>query len=524
MERNAKGPFALMIIGVVALLGYYYAEPILQEIEQRSTSDAAGDKGTITIGMDNFAGYFPLCSPVMKGKMLKSGYLLRCEDDSADYSLRMRNLSGRKIDFAVATVDSYLLTGGASDFPGTVIAVLDESKGADAIVTNEKVVKNIDALKSYTNLKLALTPDSPSDHLIKAVSSHFDIPRLKNRNGPWRVTAEGSTDALAKLKNGDANVAVLWEPDVSKALALDGYKKILGTDQTNKLIVDILLVNRKYSEENPELVKLLLSHYFRTLKRYRDNRSEFESDLASYANMDSGQVESLMKGINWVGLFENAVTWFGASQPGRPSTYGLFDTIDSTIQILIDYGDFAESPLPDGDPRRITFSEPITALFKQSGIAGKITAPVSKKGAKAINSLETDFTPLTANEWSRLKDVGTLKVRPILFQRGSGRLSLDGKKQLDKAINTLKSYPNFRVKIEGHSNPRGDAKANKELSLKRAEAVGKYLLVTYNIDPDRLLPIGLGSGRLLKQKAGEGQRGYYDRLSRVELHLVVEVY
>ena len=55
-----------LIVGAALIVGGYFLEPYLVAKKQRDTSDARGMKGKIVIGMDNWVGYFPLCSPEMK--------------------------------------------------------------------------------------------------------------------------------------------------------------------------------------------------------------------------------------------------------------------------------------------------------------------------------------------------------------------------------------------------------------------------------------------------------------------------
>ncbi|MDH5637614.1 MAG: phosphate ABC transporter substrate-binding/OmpA family protein, partial [Nitrospinota bacterium] len=335
------------------------------------------------------------------------------------------------------------------------------------------------------------------------------------------VDADGSADALQKLLDKSVSVAVLWEPDVSRALSQKGLKKILGTDQTSKLIVDILTVNRQFSEQNPEAVETLLSNYFRSLKFYKQNESELIRQMSEYAKIEKSQAKAILKGLRWINLHDNATEWFGVSSAGAAGAYGLFDTVEATSNILIEYGDFKSSPLPDADPRRVTLSAPLVKLFQQ-GLAGTVDVGVKPRSGAVSASME--FPALPDAGWAALRDVGTLKVRPILFIRGSARLSMAGKEQLDKAVEALKSYPTFRIRVEGHTNPRGDAAANKDLSRKRAEAVSQYLKVTYKMDPNRIQAAGLGPQRPLPRASGESQRAYYERLSRVELHLMAEVF
>ncbi|MGB0748332.1 MAG: phosphate ABC transporter substrate-binding/OmpA family protein [Magnetospiraceae bacterium] len=521
MNRSVMGALALLLVGLVVLGGGYVIWPMIQESREIGTSDAAHSKGTLRVGVDNFVGYFPLCSPQMRRLMLADGYKLACVDDQADYQKRFNDLKGGSLEFAVATIDAYLTNGQRSGYPGVIIAVIDQSQGGDAIVGRTEAAQSLNDLKTKPGLKIAFTPDSPSHHLLKAVGVHFDIPLLVGADQSWRVETNGSSEALERLQSGQAQVAAVWEPEVTKALATTGIVKLLGSEQTDKLIVDILLVNRDFIDREPDTVRLLIGNYFKALKHYRDNPDDFADDVADYADVSKDLASSMLAGVRWQTLYENATRWFGISAPGDPAEHGLFEAIEATIQILIDFGDLNGNPLPGQDPRRVTNSDPVAKLFAR-GVTGGAGANTPQTISE--NSLERDFPALDAAGWAGLREVGTLKVRPIIFQSGKEALTLAGKEELDKAVAALKSYPNFRVVVEGHTNTRGDAEANQALSQERAEAVGRYLHVTYNIDRDRLRTVGHGGERPLPRKPGEPYRGYMDRLSRVELHLMAEVY
>ena len=121
-----------------------------------------------------------------------------------------------------------------------------------------------------------------------------------------------------------------------------------------------------------------------------------------------------------------------------------------------------------------------------------------------------------------LREVGTLKIRPIVFASGTYDLTLEGKSELDVAIENLKHYPNFRLEIRGHTGTRGDAKQNQILSQERADSVKRYLQITYGISKNRMRALGFGGTKPLQRKSGESFRSYNYRLPRVELVLVAE--
>jgi len=68
-------------------------------------------------------------------------------------------------------------------------------------------------------------------------------------------------------------------------------------------------------------------------------------------------------------------------------------------------------------------------------------------------------------------------------------------KQLEVAL-ASPSVGNDRFVVAGHTDAKGSAEYNKQLSLRRAESV-KHFLVEKGIDPKRLDTIGYGSEKLL---------------------------
>lgn len=521
MNKKTVGALLLLLLGLVTILGLWYLLPGFRDREQKNTSDAHLTKGTIRIAYDNWIGYFPLCSPEMKSQLRQSGWLLACEDDKADYPTRMRRLQDGEIDFAVATVDSYLLNGRPVDYPATMVAVIDESKGGDAILAREEKVASLDALKGRAT-RVAFTPGSPSHFLAKAAAAHFNVPEI-NPLGPNRVETEGSEQAREKLLAGTVDVAILWEPDVSKALEHKGITKILGTEDTTRLIVDILLVRRQFAKKQPETVKLLLDTYFRVLKRYRDEPRLLADQVREVTRLPPDKVASMLAGVHWVNFAENCEKWFGIAAPGTTSEAGLAATIDSTVGILTSAGDFTANPLPDHDPYRLTSSAYLEELFAR-GIAGFTTPPVATVAGSGGDSLTAVFPSLDAAGWQNLSEVGTLKVEPIVFRTGSAELELAGKQVVDAAVERLRHYPNFRVLVKGHTGTRGERDENLRLSRERAEAVARYLEVTYTINPNRLRAVGYGGEAPLPRRNGESLRPYEYRLPRVELVLARGVY
>jgi outer membrane protein OmpA-like peptidoglycan-associated protein len=83
----------------------------------------------------------------------------------------------------------------------------------------------------------------------------------------------------------------------------------------------------------------------------------------------------------------------------------------------------------------------------------------------------------------------------VQFENGSAALTADSKPVLDAIAEALAHHPEITlVDIQGHTDDRGDARANKLLSLARANAVRNALLAR-GVSPKRLVAQGFGGER-----------------------------
>jgi outer membrane protein OmpA-like peptidoglycan-associated protein len=93
----------------------------------------------------------------------------------------------------------------------------------------------------------------------------------------------------------------------------------------------------------------------------------------------------------------------------------------------------------------------------------------------------------------------SIQVRNIYYDLGSAALRPEAKKELDKLAKSLKDNPFINVEMSSHTDARGDALSNLNLSQRRADAVVEYLVSEGKIDGRRLTAAGYGETRLVNR-------------------------
>jgi OOP family OmpA-OmpF porin len=101
----------------------------------------------------------------------------------------------------------------------------------------------------------------------------------------------------------------------------------------------------------------------------------------------------------------------------------------------------------------------------------------------------------------------------INFDTGKATIRPESKPVVDEIITLLKDNPALKVSVEGHTDTVGEAKSNKILSEKRAQAV-RDAIVAAGVDTGRLSAVGWGQEKPVADNATEEGRA---RNRRVEL-------
>ncbi len=130
--------------------------------------------------------------------------------------------------------------------------------------------------------------------------------------------------------------------------------------------------------------------------------------------------------------------------------------------------------------------------------------------------LDDDGCPDRAPEHLRLEGELIVTDPPIRFRGRTAELLPEAAPVLRELAEVLQQVPDWRLRIEGHTDSQGEEADNLRLSQQRAEAV-RAELVRLGVDGDRLEAVGYGETRPIDtNRTAEGRANN----NRVELHLV----
>jgi NitT/TauT family transport system substrate-binding protein len=211
-----------------------------------------------------------------------------------DNSVGKQLLNSGKIDILSFTPDVFvgLLSAGVNV---KAIAVTDNSAGADGIIA-AKHIQNIQDLKNKT---IAYETGSPSELLLAAALKKAGL-NLKDIN----ALSMPAGDAGAAFISGKVDIAVTWEPWLTKASEREGGH-ILFTSKELNVLPDFLMVRAEFLNNSPEVIKQFLKSYFDAVAFIKTNPDKIKTLLASKYQLSGEEATLMMQKFAWFDLKDN---------------------------------------------------------------------------------------------------------------------------------------------------------------------------------------------------------------------------
>ena len=129
----------------------------------------------------------------------------------------------------------------------------------------------------------------------------------------------------------------------------------------------------------------------------------------------------------------------------------------------------------------------LTALFIAAGMPAAAWAQAAS----------TDAAPAAAAQEESGDCIGKARLRGLEFSNGGAAIDAADQVMLDPVAEVIKTRcVGKAITIEGHTSVSGSEEQNQKLSLRRAEAVKRYL-VERGVPAEQLRTVGYGASRPL---------------------------
>ena len=302
---NKKLLIVILLVAIIAIITVVYRQQLTskniktQEVVQKELPK-------FKLSVNSWVGFGPFWLAKEKNFFKDEGIDVEIStiEDTAQRKIVMAK---GDIDGLGDTVDLLVLERD-ENVPAVAVMQIDLSNGADGILVTDDI-KSIQDLKGK---KIAVQKNFVSESFLNYVLKKNGL----SSNDVQTVDTEAGA-AGAAFVSGSVDVAVTFEPWLSKAKERKGGKILVSSADEPGVIVDILTVNENYLKNNQDTVKKVMKAWFKALDYWKNNQKEANQIMANHYNLSESEFADLISGLSWPSYQEN-LSYFGTeSNPGE---------------------------------------------------------------------------------------------------------------------------------------------------------------------------------------------------------------
>lgn len=466
-----------------------------------------------TVVVDSWVGSLPVQLIKARGYDEELGLKIDIKYQENDAE-RLKMLANGQADFTSIALNSWVRNSESIKGGSKAIFKIDDSYGADGLIVDGAKIKTLNDL---IDKRVAFTNGGVGEYflyyLLKIVGlSPRDIVSLPQEN---------MTAAVAAFKEGRADAVVSWEPEITnQLLPISGARKIVSTREAANLIVDVGVVSERAAGQRADDIAKFTQAWFTAINYLNSRPDSAYERLAqalpaeTYGKLSAADIKSMFAGVKMTPFKDNLAIFDLDSNAANVAT--VTDLIDSVNRVYIGAGKIKRGMAATAYTTE--FLAAAQGPLGQSGLDpaligsgdGTPTAPV----VKPIDPLQVELIT---------KPVAQLQVDRINFDPDSAVIRPESYAVLDDLIQTMRNFPTYYLSIDGHVHDIYAGKGTttqlsglQTFSLKRADAVAKYIIEHGQFDPNRVIARGLGATKQVSATDPEQNR-------RTEFRLVEAV-
>ncbi len=455
-----------------------------------ATSLASGGKlgRTLVVGINTWAGHAP--GIVFNGGMDPSAAsnfkkkfgldvkFVLLEDPSAKLAAFRKGA----IDVMWNTVDNWAREASVLEENGAKaksILMQDWSRGGDGIVSLASI-KSIEDLKGK---KVSVAQFTPSHFLLLYLIAESGLsPDDRAALEKNIVPTTDAPAAAAMFKARQVDAAVTWEPDLSAAVTARGDEAhiLVSTTAATNIIADTLIARQQLIDEAPGTVRDFVQGWFEGIEMMKRDPAAAYALVGKALKLDNETVSGMLSGLKLTPYADNAQFY------GLTGGKAHFETLFDTAFVIWRKKGLVTRPVAAKDWVDTRFLSSLAAAYPGQKVEEpKLAArPASSEDRAIINKqIQIHFTP------------GSDEIMP-----GSYFV-------LDALGETMTSFGNTYLRVEGNTDSTGSPTGNMTLSERRALAVKNYVLKNFpNIQAVRFQTIGRGAANPVADNTTEAGR------------------
>jgi len=455
-----------------------------------ATSLASGGKlsRTLVVGINTWAGHAP--GVVFNGGMepnAASNYKKKYGLDVKfvlleDPANKLAVFRKGDIDIMWNTVDNWAREASVLEENGAKaksILMQDWSRGGDGIVSLASI-KTIEDLKGR---RIACTQFTPSHFLLLYLLAQSGLsPADRAALEKSIIMTQDAPAAAAMFKARQVDAAVTWEPDLSASVTARGDEAhiLVSTTAATNIIADTLVARQQLIDDAPGTVRDFVQGWFEGIDMIKRDPASSYALVGRALKLDADTVSGMLSGLKLTPYADNA-QFYGLTG-GKAHFETLFDTA--------------------------------FVIWRKKGL---VTRPVAARDwvdTRFISALASAYPGQTVEEPRLAARPASTQDRAIInkqiqihFTPGSDEIMAGSYFVLDALGETMTSFGNTYLRVEGNTDSTGSPTANMTLSERRALAVKNYVLKNFpNIQAARFQTIGRGQANPVADNTTEAGR------------------
>jgi outer membrane protein OmpA-like peptidoglycan-associated protein/ABC-type taurine transport system substrate-binding protein len=371
------------------------------------------------------------------------------------------------------------------------IIMQDWSRGGDGIVSLASI-KSIEELKGH---KIACTQFTPSHFLLLYLLAQSGLsPADRADVEKGIIFTQDAPAAAAAFKAKQVDAAVTWEPDLSAAVTARGAEAhvLVSTSAATNIIADTLVARQDLIDKAPDTVRDFVHGWLEGIDQIKNDPQGSYALVGKALKLDADTVSGMLSGLKLTPYADNAQFY------GLTGGKAHFETLFDTAFVIWRKKGLVTRPVEAKDWADTRFLQALAADYpgqqvEEPKLAAK--APSEKDRAIINKQIQIHFTP------------------------GSDEIMAGSYLVLDALGETMTSFGNTYLRVEGNTDATGTQRANLTLSEKRAAAVKDYILKNFpNIQAARFQTIGHGAANPMADNSTEAGRQLN---RRTDIHVVL---